>query len=191
MIFLEEIWKAIVNYEGLYEVSNLGRVRSLNYKRTGKIKVLRPRPSKLGYLDIRLSKNGKVKPFKVHRLVAYAFIPNDNPIEKTQVNHKDFNRQNNSVENLEWVSHKENIKHSWTSDEKRAKERREKLSKAHEVTRTRVLCIETERVFDSIREACEWLDIDYDISHGNICACLKGRLKTAYGYHWEYVKELD
>ena len=72
----EEIWKPIKDYEGLYEVSNLGRVKSLNYRGTGKEKILKNSECNNGYLLIGLVKNGKLKTFYVHRLVAEAFIPN-------------------------------------------------------------------------------------------------------------------
>lgn len=97
---MEEIWKAVVGFEGLYEVSNLGKVRSLHWYGGDKIveRALVDRPD--GYKSICLSKNGKSKLHLIHRLVAEAFIPK---IEgKDFVNHKDENRSNNTVDNLEW-----------------------------------------------------------------------------------------
>ena len=75
---MKETWKPIKNYEGLYEVSNKGQVRSLNYKRTGEIKILKLRVDKYGYLQVHLSKNGKHYAKSIHRLVAQTFIPNPN-----------------------------------------------------------------------------------------------------------------
>ena len=101
----DEIQKDIKNFEGLYEVSNYGRVR--NYK-TKTIKAVQI--SDRGYYKSNLSKNNKQKMCRVHRLVAQAFIPN--PDNKSEVNHKDFNKLNNHVDNLEWTSGDENITHS-------------------------------------------------------------------------------
>ena len=99
MIFPRRKWKDIPGYEGLYQVSNLGEIKSLGNGKTRKEKILRLTKDKYGYLYITLSENGKLKKFKVHRLVAMAFIPNPN--NYTQINHKDENRSNNRVENLE------------------------------------------------------------------------------------------
>lgn len=115
MLLPKQIWKDISGYEGKYQVSNTGRVRSLNYKRTGKIKVMKLSTNKLGYKIIMLSKNGKCKTWQVHRLVAQAFLPNPNnyPI----INHKDENPKNNTVWNLEWCSQEYNINYG-TRNEK-------------------------------------------------------------------------
>ena len=99
---MEEIWKDIINYEGKYEVSNLGRVRSLSYNGTGEIKLLKPGTNKRGYKRVGLCKNGKTKHYYVHRLVAITFIPN--PDDLSIVNHKDENPANNNVNNLEWCT---------------------------------------------------------------------------------------
>ena len=96
-----EIWKDIKGYEGLYEVSNQGNIRSL---KTGK---LRKPTNNFGYLRINLCKNNVVKFHMVHRLVAEAFIENNDP-NLTQVNHKNENKQDNRVENLEWCDAKYN-----------------------------------------------------------------------------------
>ena len=100
-----EIWKPIPNYEGFYEVSNTGKVRSIyRYKC-----VLKPMISNAGYERVDLFKNKGRKQFSVHRLVAMAFI--SNPDSKLFVNHKDENKLNNSVDNLEWVTHVENCRY--------------------------------------------------------------------------------
>lgn len=105
-----EEWRDIIGYEGLYQVSSQGRVRSvdryINYKNTGvslrKGRILKPKTDKDGYLIVNLSSNGKIKTHKVHRLVAQAFIPN--PHNYPCVNHKDENPKNNCVDNLEWCT---------------------------------------------------------------------------------------
>ena len=111
---MNEEWRPIEGYEGLYEVSNLGRVRSLdmyvksrygNY-RLHKGKVLSPTKDRYGYLTVTLNCNGKSKTIKIHRLVAQAFLPN--PDNLPQVNHRDENPSNDNVDNLEWCNAKYN-----------------------------------------------------------------------------------
>lgn len=108
-----EIWKDIKGYEGKYQISNLGNVRSLYDEnqicKTPRIKVLRL-CERSGYHTIALSMKGKRKSFQVHRLVAEAFIPNSE--NKPLINHIDENRKNNNVNNLEWCTQLENVRHS-------------------------------------------------------------------------------
>jgi hypothetical protein len=119
---MEEFWKDVVGYEGRYEVSNLGRIRSIDRKTTRKFnfgttgiigypsKILKPMSTKFDYLKYGLSKNGKTTSFVGHRLVAMAWIPNPN--NYPQVHHKDHNKHNNAVENLEWVTPSQNTKYA-------------------------------------------------------------------------------
>ena len=104
-IKMEEIWKPVVGFEGRYVVSNIGNVKSLNYNKTGKIKQLHTY-FHIGYEWVGLSKNGFKKQYAIHRLVAEAFIPN--PYNKPQVDHINTIRHDNRVENLRWVTNKEN-----------------------------------------------------------------------------------
>ena len=115
----KEIWRPCKDYEGLYEVSNLGRIRSCDkqvwngvgyYFKKGKIKTLTYRED--GYIDVSLYKNNKGKYIRVHRLVAYAFIKNPEPKRFNHVNHIDCNRSNNGSENLEWCNPLTNHLHS-------------------------------------------------------------------------------
>lgn len=103
-----EIWRDIKGYEGLYQVSNYGRVKSLNYKRTNKEKNMVLTKLNSGHLEVRFCKEGIVRHFFIHRLVAEAFIPNPN--NYGVVHHIDHNPQNNVVENLEWMSEEEHKK---------------------------------------------------------------------------------
>lgn len=108
---MREIWKDIEGYEGLYQISNLGRVKS--FKRYSEGKILKARKVTKGYLQVTLLKNGKGKNKKVHRLVAQAFIMNPNNCP--QVNHINGNKTDNTVQNLEWVTNKENVQHAWNN----------------------------------------------------------------------------
>ena len=154
-----EVWKDI--YDG-YQVSNIGRVRSL--KRN---KLLTAREHHKGYLHIHLRVNGRDVMPKVHRLVAEAFI--DNPDNLPQVNHINGNKQDNRVENLEWCTNQQNVKHSYDALGRKSYERR-------------VLCVESNEAFRSAKEAGERLGID----RSAISKCCKGKRETAGGYHWEY-----
>ena len=107
---MKEIWKDIPQYEGLYMVSNLGRVKSLPKLRCKSEKILKNKITKDGYYETSLSKNGKAKYIRTHRLVAIAFI--ENVFNKDQVNHIDGNKLNNCVDNLEWCTLQENKEHA-------------------------------------------------------------------------------
>lgn len=172
----KEIWRTAV-YDGEiyenYEVSNMGRVRSLNYGRSGKVKELKLRIRTDGYSRVVLCKDGKQKTCYVHRLIAYAFIPNDNPTEKTEVNHISEVKTDNRVDNLEWVTPKQNINHG-TRIERMAKTKSKKVK-----------CVETGVVYESARE----VERKIGLNQSSISKCCKGKLKTCGGYHWEYVKK--
>lgn len=107
---MKEVFKDIPGYEGLYQVSNLGRVKSLNYLNTKQEKILKFRQNNCGYLYVTLSKNGIAKCYSVHRLVARTFI--ENPANLPQVNHIDQNKQNNCALNLEWCTVQYNTRYS-------------------------------------------------------------------------------
>jgi hypothetical protein len=112
-----EVWKDVKDYEGLYQVSNFGRVKSLKREwSTNKNKrchddiIMKICNLSRGYQGVPLCKDGKTKTFKVHRLVAIAFI--DNPLDKPQINHIDCDKKNNHFSNLEWVTNSENLEHA-------------------------------------------------------------------------------
>ena len=117
-----EIWVDVNGYVGLYQVSNMGRIKSfiklLSIDMVGKIRVLSP--DKFGYIRCGLNKDNKRTTIKVHRLVAEHFIPN--PEGKEQVNHKNMIKSDNRVENLEWLTRGENQKHSYDNDQKRIRQ---------------------------------------------------------------------
>lgn len=125
---MEEKWLDIKDYEGLYQISNLGKVKSLE-KKAGfsnrKERILKQHLDKDGYVKVYLCKNNKVKFLSIHRLIAEAFIPNPNNLP--QINHKDENKANNKIENLEWCTCKYNINYGTRT--KRQKETIKKRKK--------------------------------------------------------------
>ena len=180
---MEEIWKDIPGYEGRYQVSSFGRVRSLdriddeNHFRKGQImktKLLR------GYVRVALRDGKKQKEYQVHRLVALAFIPNQDNLP--QVNHKDCNPGNNNVDNLEWCDAKYNINYG---------DRNEKVSKALSGRKKTwaqkpVLCYNLDGNFVCrFESACAAAEV-VDRAATNITACLKGKQKTSGGFVWKY-----
>lgn len=192
-----EIWKDIPEYEGLYQVSNMGNVKSLNYNHIGKEGILKLSKSKKGYLYVILCKNGKRKNFQVHRLVAQTFLKNNNNFPC--VNHKDENPSNNYVDNLEFCTYLYNnnygTKRERLSKAKKGKfhteETKQKISEAtkgkpHYKERKPILQYtllgEFVRYWDSAKSA----SIELNINRGNIVSCCKGKRKSSGGYLWKY-----
>lgn len=164
---MKEIWKDINGFEGLYQISNLGRVKSIRNNI-----ILKQTYCKSNYLKVKLSKNCKQKTIQVHRLVTETFIPN--PDNKPQVNHIDGNKENNHIDNLEWVTAKENTEHAikiGISNKPITK----KVFKLD--LQGNVLC-----KYNSIKEAAEKNKGCYN----NIPHACSGRYKTAGGYKWKY-----
>lgn len=170
---MKEIWEDVRGYEGLYQVSNFGNVKSLNYNKTKQEKILKPKTSS-AYNIVCLCKNGNNKYCSIHRLVANAFIPN--PYSYSDINHIDGNKRNNSVKNLEWVSRSENMKHACY-----------KLNKnPREWSKTKVRCIETQEVFETQTEAAK----KYKTSQGAIGNAARKNRPKAGGVHWEFIKDI-
>ena len=187
-----EIWKTAVYdgeiYEGLYRVSNWGRILSLNYRNTGKAELLNPIERKDGYSEVCLSKNKETKRCYVHRLIAFTFL--DNPENLPQVNHKDEDKTNNFVflnedgsvdkekSNLEWKSPKGNCNHGTRNERIFEKTTNGKCSKK---------VLQFSKSGEFIREWPSVMECSrngYDFR--NVSACCLGKRKTAYGFRWEY-----
>ena len=179
-----EIWKDISNYENLYQVSNLGRVRSITHTRKNgreknhvcisKGKMLTPGKDNSGYMVVVLSKNGKTKSYRVHRLVAQEFLENKNNFKC--INHKDENKANNKADNLEWCNHKYNNNYGTKP---------QRISKANSI---KVNQYDKDynfiKTWDSLTEASKYLKKDR--ADVNISKCCKLKAKSAYGYIWRY-----
>ena len=181
----EEVWKSIKNYEGLYEVSNKGKIRSLDHiRKNGKNQYLQKGKilksglnKKTNYLMISLSKNGKCKTKYIHKIVAETFIDNLNQYK--YINHKDENKLNNKVDNLEWCSAKYNCNYG-----DRNKKIANKLSKKinqYDLNGNYI------RTWNSSREIEKTIKID----QSNICLCCNDKRKTVGGYKWKYYHEKE
>lgn len=156
--------REIKGYEGLYAVTSCGKVWS--YKRQ---KFIATRFDKDGYIRVNLSKNGKICTRFVHQLVAQAYIPN--PENKATVNHKDEVKTHNWVGNLEWMTQRENVNYG---------SRNAKTWKP-------VYCVELRTEFESQTAA----SLATGIAKSGISAACRGCIKTAGGYHWEFVSVED
>lgn len=176
-----EVWKDIVGFEGIYLISNLGRVKSLarhiiyndGRKHVQHATILHPRQIHNGYKRVCLNKNGKPKDYLVHRLVAAAFIPN--PYKYDFVNHKDENKTNNYVQNLEWCTKKYNVNYG-TAIQRRSKSAQKAVFQIS-------LNGEVIQRFESSSAAYTALG---HRNNGRISNCCYGKTKTAFGYKWKF-----
>lgn len=185
----KEIWRPIKNYEGLYEISSWGNVKSLPKKvKVGiknnnfaikKEKILKQTHRKDGYRRIALSHNKSTKNYYVHRLVAEAFI--DNPNNYKYINHKDENKSNNNIDNLEWCSFKYNINYG-TRNKRASKSLTGKNTKA-------VIQYDYEGNFIKKWNSIAEIERELGYSTSNICACCKGRYKGMYNSIWKYYEK--
>lgn len=175
----KEIWKDIEGYEGYYQVSNLGRVKSLGNKSNHKQPIILKQALVLGYKCVSLSKNRKAKMKKVHVLVAQAFL--ENKKKGLQVNHKDGNKRNNCVYNLEWVTASENVKHAFNMGLAKAK----KGMNNNRSLKVNMIDKNTNQIimsFGSLREA----ERETGVFHSNIQKSIQ-RNGTAGGFKWKIV----
>ena len=188
-----EVWKTAVYegeiYEGLYKVSNWGKILSLNYRNTGKAKLRKPSENGKGYLKVELSKNKEKKRCYVHRLVAETFL--DNPDNLPEVNHKDEDKTNNFVflnedgsvdkekSNLEWKTHRDNINHG-TRNERASETQINDPNKSKRVLQLS-LSGELIREWPSVSE-CE----RNGFNKGAVSRCCNGKQKTHKGFRFQY-----
>ena len=179
---LMEIWKDIKGYEGLYQVSNLGRVRSLHYRNTNEVRELFLKPHNRGYLQVELHRYGDRKMFTVHRLVALAFV--DGFAKNREVNHIDENKHNNRADNLEWVTTSENVLHS-AAHRKKVKTRN--YPKFRPRTDNRAI-LQFSLDGHLIKRWVSTIEVKEKLGYSDwsIKQCCRGKRKTAYGCMWQY-----
>lgn len=200
----KEVWKPVRNYEGLYEVSNMGRVKSLNYRHTGKERILKTRKNRSGYVTVNLYQEGKMKTCTIHKLVGQEFL--ENPMGYTELNHLDEDKENNRADNLEFCSRSYNINHGTRNKrvaekvseklrgrkqtEEHIKKRAEKMTNNPKLSKP-VICINKVSglivEFPSLCEASRQTGIS--LSH--IWECCKGRRKSAGGHIFFYADDDD
>lgn len=166
---MEEIWKDVVGYEGLYKVSNTGRILARSCER-------RFQKNNSGYETVMLYKDGKYRRRTVHRIVAEAFIPN--PLCYSQINHIDENKENNCVSNLEWCTPSEN---NLKYHKNHPNQKRIGKSKGRRVQQIS-LNGELIREWDNARQVFT----ETGMSDWSVSQCCRGIWKTAYGYKWQY-----
>lgn len=198
-----EIWRDIPGYEGIYQVSNLGRVKSLprivicsnGYEKNYKSKILKSKFEKDGYLRIGLTKFSKETKKYVHRLVAHLFVPNPN--NYSEVNHKDENKSNNCSNNLEWCTRKYNVnygnrtkKQVYHTDYKKiaSKIDYKALSKLQKAA-TQKTVYQYDKNLNFIRKYISLSETEkYGFTPQLISGCCNGKRKTHKGYIWSYTK---
>ena len=182
-----EEWRDIKDFENLYQVSNYGRVKSLVKisKINGRIYptiIMTCHTNTKKYLEVELCKNGKPHRYRIHRLVAQAFIPN--PENKPQVNHEDTNKQNNRVDNLSWNTNSENQIHAF----KNGLNHRGRYGDSPKAKSVQQFDLDGNfiREWDSVIR----IKNEKGYSDSFISRCCKGKYKTAYGYKWKYREDV-
>lgn len=183
---MRKIWKDIKGFDGKYKISNFGEVMSIDYGKTKKSKLLTPKQHHTGYLLVRLCYgDGRMpKNRTIHSLVAEAFIPN--PENKRCVNHKDGNKTNNNVTNLEWNTHKENCQHAIKTGLRDP--HKNNHPKGSDVVNSRGVA-QYSKAGEFIRS---WDCISDAARHINCNPCMiinnaSGRTKSCHGYVWKYI----
>ncbi len=176
---MEEIWKDIEGFEGLYQISNLGRVLSLNYKKSGKKGIMKPVKNPDGYLIVKLYSN-RYYTKTIHRLVAEAFI--ERP--KLEVNHLNGNKEDNRIENLEWCTHLENERYSWKTLGKKGKGKGKGRGKGKEKA-----VIQYDLNDNYIKQWKSAIEAgrNLGIRSNHISACCKGKRNKTGGFKWKYL----
>ena len=161
-------WREVKEYSN-YEVNQFGEIRHKTRR-----KVLKPRSNNGGYQYVNFKINGKNTNFAVHRIVANAFIPN--PKGYTEINHKDYDRTNNCVDNLEWVDSSQNKQHAYLKDENKSSRGKAVIQRSKDGTYI--------KTFETISKAAK----EMNCSIAAISNCCLGRTKTSQGFLWSFVE---
>ena len=180
---MEEVWKDIEGYEGLYQISNLGNVKSMNYRGQGYEKNLTPKKNNYGRLWVELRKDGEKKQFLIHRLVGFAFIPN--PDNLPQINHMDENPQNNCVDNLEWCTGLYNVRYYFERHPGVARERKTPLRRKRKIDKPIAQMSITGEAIKIWRDVSTIVH-ETGYSQWSITQCCDNNRHTAYGFKWQY-----
>lgn len=181
---MNEIWKDIEGYPN-YQVSNLGRVKSLGNNKTRKEKILKNIKDKDDYFQVNLCKEGKTKIFKVHRLVATAFLPN--PYNLPQVNHKDEDKTNNMI----WVNEDCSIDYNKSNLEWCTSQYNNNYGTRTEKTQKPILQFNLDGEFIKKWDSATQVQKELGIKNSSIAKCLKGKRKSTYGYKWGYADDYE
>lgn len=175
----KEIWKDIKGFEGLYQISNMGNIKSLGNGKSNnsKERILKPGKNSNGYLHVILYKDGIKKDYTVHQLVGNAFL--SNPQGYKELNHKDEDKTNNNADNLEWCSRSYNCSYN------------DKAKKAGKKLRKPVIAIEKRTGL--ILEFASSIEAEREtgIAHSSIIKCCKGKMNSAGNFYWMYKNNND
>ena len=197
----KEVWKDIINFEGYYQVSNLGKIRSLDrtikckrfgitYNKFMKGRILKPAIEGSGYNYVNLKKEGTTKNVKVHRMVAITFLNNVNNL--LEVNHKDENKLNNNVNNLEWCTRSYNNTYG-TKIERSVKNtdysKRTKNTDYKKIARKTSKLVGQYDLNNNLIRKILTCDIEKELNYNKkvVCNCCSGQTSKAYGYRWKYL----
>lgn len=178
---MKEEWKDIKGYEGIYQISNTGKIKSLNYRGNGIERMLQPTKNKDGYLQIKLYKNKKYILKTIHKLVAENFID----IPKLEVNHLNGIRDDNNVNNLEWCTHAENERYSWkTLGKKRESKHKNKIKRNLKP----IIQYDEKHNYIKMWESASQAGKELKIRQNKISECCTGKRNTAGGFIWRFYK---
>lgn len=189
----QEIWKDVQGYEGRYQISSFGRVKVLPFWHNNRFggymtqeHIINGRIGRKGYRYVALKKDNEVKEFKVHRLVALHFI--QNPYGYPQVNHKDENKLNNCMSNLEWCTNQYNANYGTRTDRIIAARGQKRKERHADRKKKKIIQYDKDGNFIRSWECAKDVKKELRIDNGDIGKCCMGKQNTAGGYKWRYAE---